>query len=70
MGFIPTCKEIHRLASEKLDRRLSYGERIRLQTHLLYCTACRNFDGQMLLIRRAMHRMAKPDEPVTERNSQ
>lgn len=66
MGFLPTCKEIHRLASEKLDRRLSYGERTRLQMHLLYCTACRNFNGQLQLIRSAMHRMAAADEPVRE----
>ena len=70
MGFFPDCKEAHRLASEKLDRRLSFGEQTRLRIHLSYCTACRNFEGQMLLIRRAMRRMANPDEPVTKRNPQ
>ena len=70
MGFLPTCKEIHQLASEKFDRQLSFRERMRLQMHLFYCIACRNFDGQMQLIRQAMHRMAHADERTTERDPQ
>ena len=70
MGVLPTCKEVHRLASEQLDRRLSFGERARLQLHLSYCRACRNFDGQMRLIRRAMHRLTNSDEAAPKRNSQ
>lgn len=66
MVFLPTCKEIHRLASEKLDRRLSYRERMRWRMHLLYCTGCRNFNGQLQLIRSAMHRLAAANEPVRE----
>jgi predicted anti-sigma-YlaC factor YlaD len=54
MGIKPTCKEVHRLVSEGLDRDLSVVERMRMRTHLLVCRACRTFDGQMILIRRAM----------------
>jgi predicted anti-sigma-YlaC factor YlaD len=66
MRFLPTCREIHRLASERLDRQLSFGEKGRLRMHLFMCSACRNFDGQMQLIRLAMHRMAATEEPVRE----
>jgi hypothetical protein len=70
MGVLPTCKEVHRLASEKFDRELSVRERWRLRVHLLYCVACRNFDDQMQLIRRAMHRMSHADEPAARRDPQ
>lgn len=62
MGLKPTCREIHRLTSESLDRELSLVERARTHVHLLVCTACRNFDRQMQLIRRAMRRLTVPDE--------
>jgi predicted anti-sigma-YlaC factor YlaD len=62
MGLKPTCKEIHRLTSESLDRELSLTERARSRLHLLVCTACRNFDRQMQLIRRAMRRLTVPQQ--------
>ncbi|MFC3107898.1 zf-HC2 domain-containing protein [Undibacterium arcticum] len=58
-----TCKEIHRLVSEGLDRDLSVIERTKMRLHLLICDACTNFSGQMQLIRKAMHKMAQLDEP-------
>jgi predicted anti-sigma-YlaC factor YlaD len=56
MGFKPTCKEVHRLVSERLDRDLSLVERARMRVHFAVCNACRNFNGQMQLIRKAMRR--------------
>jgi predicted anti-sigma-YlaC factor YlaD len=63
MTFKPTCKEVHRLVSEGLDRDLSLTERARMRAHLLICRACRNFDGQMTLLRHAMRSMEIPDLP-------
>jgi predicted anti-sigma-YlaC factor YlaD len=57
MSLKPTCKEIHRLTSEGMDRELSLVERARMRVHLMVCSACRNFTGQMDLLRRAMHQM-------------
>ncbi|GIZ50751.1 zf-HC2 domain-containing protein [Noviherbaspirillum aridicola] len=54
------CKEVHRLTSEGMDRPLSLGERAGVRLHLLRCEACRNFAGQMRLLREAMRRMT-PD---------
>lgn len=55
MGIKPTCKEVHRLVSEQMDRDLNLVEKARLRVHLMICDACTNFSGQMKLIRRAMH---------------
>lgn len=65
MSLKPTCKEIHRLTSESMDRNLSLVERTRIRLHLLVCNACRNFTGQMDLLRRAMRQM-RPDSDRDE----
>lgn len=52
--FMPTCSEVHRLVSERMDRPLSLAERARVRLHLLICAACSRFSGQMALLRRAM----------------
>ena len=54
-GLKPTCREVHRLVSEGMDRDLSIVEKARLRLHLLACDACTRFSGQMALLRRAMH---------------
>jgi predicted anti-sigma-YlaC factor YlaD len=61
-GIKPTCREVHRLVSEGLDRELSLVERARMKIHLLICQACRNFEGQMEFIRQAMRRMPMSSE--------
>ncbi len=70
MPLKPTCKEVHRLTSEGLDRDLSLVERTRVQMHLLVCNACRTFTDQMQLIRRAMHSLAPPEESSREGDAQ
>lgn len=59
--WMPTCKEVHRLVSEGLDRDLSPLERIRMRCHLLICAACQTFDGQMSLLRQAMRKLPTVD---------
>lgn len=54
MGLKPTCREVHRLVSEGMDRDLSLVERTRMRLHLLVCVACTRFNAQMDLLRRAM----------------
>lgn len=60
MSLKPTCKEVHQLTSESLDRKLTVVERSRVRVHLVVCKACRNFTDQMKLLRKAMQRMV-PD---------
>ena len=64
MGIKPTCREIHQLVSEAMDRPLTLTERVRMRLHLLVCDACTRFDGQMLLIRRAMQRLSRGQDDL------
>ena len=50
----PTCREVHQLISERMDRPLTLTERVRVSAHLLVCRACSRFEDQMQLLRRAM----------------
>jgi hypothetical protein len=62
-GIKPTCREVHRLVSEGMDRELSMVERTRMRLHLMVCGACTRFNGQMGLLRQAMRR-GPPDDPA------
>ena len=62
-GIKPTCREVHRLVSEGMDRELSLVERTRMKLHLMVCEACTRFNGQMDLLRRAM-RQGPPEDPL------
>ena len=55
-GLKPTCREVHRLVSEGMDRDLSFVERTRMRLHLMVCDACTRFNGQMSMLRSAMRR--------------
>ncbi|WP_445231395.1 zf-HC2 domain-containing protein [Duganella rhizosphaerae] len=59
----PTCREVHRLVSEGMDRDLSFIERTRMRLHLMVCDACTRFNGQMSLLRTAMHRFPDDSPP-------
>lgn len=59
-GLKPTCREVHRLVSEGMDRELSLVERTRMRLHLVVCEACTRFNGQMDLLRRAMRHGPPP----------
>ncbi len=61
-GMMPSCREVHRLVSEGMDRDLTLVERTRMRVHLVVCEACTRFNGQMGLLRRAMRQMP-PDDP-------
>jgi len=41
-----SCKEATRLASQAMERRLSWGERLGLRLHLLMCIGCRRAERQ------------------------
>jgi hypothetical protein len=62
-GLKPTCREVHRLVSEGMDRDLSLVERTRMRVHLMVCEACTRFNGQMNLLRMAM-RKGPPEDPL------
>lgn len=51
-----TCKQVSELVSYSMDRRLGWLERWRLRVHLKVCEGCRNFQGQMSFLRKAIRR--------------
>jgi hypothetical protein len=56
--MMPTCKEVSRLVSQGLDRRLGFIERVRLRVHLAVCDGCTNFKKQMEFLRKAVKQLA------------
>lgn len=56
LGFRLKCREAARLLTERELRPLKAVERVALRAHLLACTACTRFDGQLSLMRGAMAR--------------
>jgi len=57
MKFRRTCKDVHRMVAESLDRDLPLLERVQVRLHLFACDNCGNFKKQMYLIREAMREM-------------
>jgi len=51
-----SCKEVHRLVIEGQDRQFGFAERLAVRFHLMMCSACRRFAGQMVLMRQALRR--------------
>ena len=51
-----SCKEVHRLVIEGQDRQFGFAERLAVRFHLMMCSACRRFEGQMNLMRQALRR--------------
>lgn len=58
MAFgMKSCREVTRLVSQGLDRELAARERIALRVHFLICRGCRNMNGQMAFLRRAVQKL-------------
>ena len=71
MQMKPDCREVHRLVSEGLDRRLSVRERFAVRFHLMICDACTTFKRQMDLLRGAMRKFEIPaDLPASPGDQQ
>jgi len=54
-----TCKEAHRLLSDRMDHPLGRGERWRLGLHLRFCDMCSRVERQMDLLRSATRRIGE-----------
>jgi hypothetical protein len=49
-----SCRDVHLLVIEGLDRKLGFAERLGMRLHLMVCAACRRFEAQMGLLRKAL----------------
>jgi predicted anti-sigma-YlaC factor YlaD len=56
-----TCKEVSRLVSDSLDRRLPFGQRVGVRLHLLMCNMCRAYRRQILILRDVIHLYARDE---------
>jgi hypothetical protein len=55
-----SCRNATRLISDRMDRSLSCGERVRLGVHLLLCPPCQRFRRAVNFLHRALP--ALPDD--------
>ncbi|MCC5871685.1 MAG: zf-HC2 domain-containing protein [Gammaproteobacteria bacterium] len=60
-----SCREVSRLASERMDRELSWREQIAFYMHLMMCRLCRRYARQLALLQRATGKLRqRRDDPV------
>ena len=59
--MILSCKEASHLASQGLDRRLGFGERVALRLHLAICDGCTQFTRQIAFLRKAVRELGAKD---------
>ena len=63
MKMMLPCREVTRLVSQGLDRRLGFGERVALRLHFAICEGCGTFERQMKLLRQGARQLAEADRP-------
>jgi hypothetical protein len=56
MKFL-SCKEATQLASQRMDRRLGFGERVGLRIHLAICDGCVRVTKQMAFLRKVVQQL-------------
>ena len=59
MKLMLTCREASRMASQGLDRRLGFAERVALRMHLAVCKGCANVAREMEFLRKAVVRLGE-----------
>lgn len=52
----PTCRDMSRLLSEAMDRRLAWHVRARMHAHLRICALCRAYRRQLSMLRHILRR--------------
>ncbi len=62
-----SCRRASELASESIDRRLSMGERLRLEAHLALCRLCRRYRRQIRFLHRVAGRLESDEAPIVRR---
>jgi hypothetical protein len=56
-----SCQQASRLLSQQQDEVLTFGKRLRLRLHLMYCDACTNVSRQFAVLRLALERWRERD---------
>ncbi|RMG38379.1 MAG: hypothetical protein D6725_07240 [Planctomycetota bacterium] len=58
-----SCREVARLLSESVDRKLGLWQRIHLRLHLAMCRLCSGFRRDLLRFERLVREAAPPGPP-------
>ena len=61
-----TCKDASRLLSQSMDQPLPRLKRMELRVHVWLCSACSNFEKQLMFLRQAARRL---DEECSDTKS-
>lgn len=56
------CKEAAAYILEREDHPLAKGQALNLKVHLMICSACPNFEQQILMMRKVMRRWQSEDD--------
>lgn len=59
---LPTCKEVTRMASDAMERKLSLRQRIDFKLHLLICSLCMRYVKQLEMMREIAHQHPEKSE--------
>ncbi|HWP49472.1 MAG TPA: hypothetical protein VNM22_20105 [Candidatus Limnocylindrales bacterium] len=60
-----TCKEVTRLISESLDKKLPFYQRLSLHAHFRLCIFCKRYARQLLFIRETLRSLSQRiEDPV------
>ena len=62
---LPTCKEVTRMASEAMERKLPLRQRLDMKLHLLICSLCMRYVKQLQFMRDAVQQRAAQIETGT-----
>jgi predicted anti-sigma-YlaC factor YlaD len=57
---MPSCNEVSKLLSDRLDRKLGAAEWVRLRVHLTMCSACSRVERQLHFLRKALSGLVEP----------
>jgi hypothetical protein len=57
-----SCKDISKLLSDRLDRRLGLMQRLQLRMHLLMCSGCARVERHLGFLREAFSGLVKPSD--------
>jgi hypothetical protein len=52
--WMHNCKEVTRMVSESMDRKLPLHQRMGIRVHLFMCKFCSRYRKQLLILREAM----------------
>ena len=53
------CKQNAELLSQALDRPVTLREKMAMRMHLMMCRGCRNFEKQLVFIRKAARELPR-----------